>query len=73
MTAVMLVMAPPMPTSASGGGDAVETAELAGDGRQRLVQPLPGDGAAQPELAGEPHGADVDAELLVDGVGRRRS
>ena len=47
----MLVIAPPMPTSASGDGHAVETAELAGDGRQRLVQLLPGDGAAEPELA----------------------
>ena len=47
------------------GRDAVEAAELAGDGGQRLVQLFPADGAAEPELRGEAHGADVQAELLV--------
>ena len=61
-------MAPPMPTSASGRGTAVEPLQVGADRREGVGQHLLGDGAVEAEPLGEACCADVDAEALVDAI-----
>ena len=66
MTAVMLVTAPPIATSASGTGRPSmreRSAEIAAMASRSAVGR---NGAVEPVALGVAHGADVDAEALVD-------
>ena len=65
-TAVMLVMAPPMPDRASDGRPAVQPAEVRGDRGHGFPQHLGRHDAVEAELLRVPHGADVHAEALVN-------
>ena len=53
-----------MPTSSSGGGP-VNGRQLPGDGLQRVSQLFRRDGLVEVELLGQPHGAEIEAELAV--------
>ena len=68
MTAVMLVIAPPMPMRWPGGGSPSRRENSAGDRGERVVELLPRDGPVEPMLGREPHSADVQAVLLLDGA-----